>query len=316
LCPIQEPFTFAFLNVLPYCPPLKTFKNAVRHKDFAVSAEIYLRPESDAESIREQAAALKDSVDGILLTDNQYGQLHVSTIAAAAILLQCGVDPIVQLTSRNRNRIALLSDLLGAAALGVSSLLLVAGERAPREFKPRPKPVLDLSATDLIKTAATINADESLRKNPDFLIGGVVTPVPPGPNWRPKKLLEKIEAGAQFIQTHLCMNETLLEQYLRHLVGEKLIQRTSVITSVAVLGSAEDARWLSENRPNVSIPDRLVVRLEEADDPEEEGIRIAVELIQAYREIPGVSGVNIMAARDLTTIPRVVEAAGLGGSAQ
>ena len=277
-----------------------------------MSAEIYLRPETDAESIREQAQVLKDSVDGILLTDNQYGQLHMCTIAAAAILLQCGVDPIVQLTSRNRNRIALLSDLLGAAALGVSSLMLVAGERAPKEFRPRPKPVLDLSATDLIKTAATVNADEALRKSPDFLIGGVATPVPPGPNWKPIKLLEKIEAGAQFIQTHLCMNEALLEQYLRHLVREKLIQRTSVITAVAVLGSAEDARWLNENRPNVNIPDRLVERLEAASDPEEEGVRIAAELIRAYREIPGVSGVNIMAARDLTVIPRVVQAAGLG----
>ena len=105
-------------------------------------------------------------------------------------MLDCGVDPIVQLTSRNRNRIALVSDLLGAGALGVTSLLLVAGERASKEFQPRPKPVLDLSATDLIRTATTIKIDEKLRTNPDFFIGGVVTPVAPGPHWKPKKLLE------------------------------------------------------------------------------------------------------------------------------
>ena len=108
---------------------MKTFKNAVHTRDFAVTAEIFLRPESDAESIRHQAEVLRDHVDAILLTDNQFGQVHMSTLVAASILMACGVDAIVQLSSRNRNRIALLSDLLGAAALGISSLLLVRGER-------------------------------------------------------------------------------------------------------------------------------------------------------------------------------------------
>lgn len=290
---------------------MKTFRDAVRNSDFAVSAEIYLRAETDADSIREQAGVLKDHVDGILLTDNQYGQLHISTIAAASILLDCGVDPIVQLTSRNRNRIALVSDLLGAGALGITSLLLVAGERAPKEFKPRPKPVLDLSATELIRTATTIKMDEKLRTNPDFFIGGVVTPVAPGPHWRPRKLLEKIEAGAQFIQTHTCMDIDLLRRYLKHLVREKLIQRTSVIVSLAVLSSAEDAQWLRDNRPNVMLPDAVVTRLEMADDPEQEGIRICAEIIEALKKIPGVDGVSIMATRDLAVIPKVISAAGL-----
>jgi len=270
-----------------------------------------LRAETDAASIREQAAALKGHVDGILLTDNQYGQLHMSTIAAASILLDCGIDPIVQLSSRNRNRIALVSDLLGAGALGVTSLLLVAGERAPKEFKPRPKPVLDLSATDLIRTATTIKIDEQLRTNPDFFVGGVVTPVAPGPHWKPKKLLEKIEAGAQFVQTHTCMDIELLRRYLKHLVREKLIQRTSVIVSLAVLASADDAQWLRDNRPNVMLPESIVERLKNADDPEAEGIRICVEIIHALQKIPGVDGVSIMAARDLAVIPKVIRAAGL-----
>jgi len=290
---------------------LKTFQGAIRENDFAVSAEIYLRAETDAASIREQAAVLKDHVDGILLTDNQYGQLHMSTIAAASILLDCGVDPIVQLSSRNRNRIALVSDLLGAGALGVTSLLLVAGERAPKDFQPRPKPVLDLSATELIRTATTIKADEKLRTSPDFFVGGVVTPVSPGPHWKPKKLLEKIEAGAQFVQTHTCMDIELLRRYLQHLVREKLIRRTSVIVSLAVLASAEDAQWLRDNRSNVMLPESVVERLQNADDPEAEGIRICVEIIKALRKIPGVDGVSIMAARDLAVIPKVISAAGL-----
>ena len=290
---------------------MKTFKDAVHNKDFAISAEIFLRPETDAESLRIQTDILKDSVDGILLTDNQFGQLHLSTIAAASILLNNGVDPVVQLTSRNRNRIALLSDLLGAGALGVTSLLLVAGERAPEKLKPRPKPVLDLSAIDLIRTACTVKTDEKLNRNPDFLVGGVVTPVLPKPNWKAKQFRDKVDAGAQFVQTHICMDVDLLSRYLRHLVANKLIRRTSVIGSVAVLGGAEDAVWLRDNRPNVMLPDGIVERLESATDPRAEGIRICAETIREMREIPGLVGVNIMAARDLAAIPETLRAAGL-----
>lgn len=290
---------------------MKTFKEAVRNNDFAISAEIYLRPETDSDSLRIQTDILKDSVDGVLLTDNQFGQLHLSTIAAASILLNNGVDPIVQLTSRNRNRIALISDLLGAGALGVTSLLLVAGERAPENLKPRPKPVLDLSAIDLILTANTVKIDEKLTVSPDFLVGGLVTPVMPKPNWKAKQFREKIDAGAQFVQTHICMDIELLRRYLRHLVENKLIQRTSVIGAVAVLADAEDAVWLRDNRPNVMLPDGIVERLQNAADPREEGIRICAETIRAMREIPGLAGVNLMATRDLTAIPEVIREAGL-----
>ena len=290
---------------------MKTFKEAVRNNDFAISAEIYLRPETDSDSLRIQTDILKGAVDGVLLTDNQFGQLHLSTIAAASILLNNGVDPIVQLTSRNRNRIALISDLLGAGALGVTSLLLVAGERAPENLKPRPKPVLDLSAIDLILTANTVKIDEKLTVSPDFLVGGLVTPVMPKPNWKAKQLREKIDAGAQFVQTHICMDIELLRRYLRHLVENKLIQRTSVIGAVAVLADAEDAVWLRDNRPNVMLPDGIVERLQNAADPREEGIRICAETIRAMREIPGLSGVNLMATRDLTAIPEVIREAGL-----
>jgi methylenetetrahydrofolate reductase (NADPH) len=290
---------------------LKTFKDAVRNKEFAISAEIYLRPETDAEALRVQADMLRDSVDGILLTDNQYGQLHLSTLAAASILLNNGVDPIVQLTSRNRNRIALLSDLLGAGVLGVSSLLLVAGERAPENLKPRPKPVLDLSATDLIRTANAVKIDEKLTINPDFLVGGVVTPIVPKADWAAKQFREKVDAGAQFLQTHICMDTNILRPYLKHLVENKLIQRVSVIGAVAVLGGPEDVHWLRDNRPNVMLPADVGERLENAEDPRQEGILICAESIRAMRDIPGLAGVNIIASRDLSTIPDVITIAGL-----
>lgn len=290
---------------------MKTFKDAYRNEDFAVSAEIYLRPETDGDSLREQAAILKDSVDGILLTDNQYGQVHMSTLAAASLLLAMGIDPIVQLASRNRNRTALVSDLLGAAALGVTTLLLAAGERPPKGARPRPKPVLDLDAIELIRTAEIIRADERLPHRPDFLIGAPVTPVSPGPRWKPAKLKEKIDAGARFVQTHLCMDVDLLRSYMKRLVADRLIHKTGVIVSLAVLESADDARWLRDKRPNVRIPDAVMQRLERAQDPQEEGIAVCAEIVAALRDTPGVRGVSIMTTRHLACIPRALQVAGL-----
>lgn len=283
----------------------------MRTKDFAIAAEVYLRPETDATSLCEQAELLRNDVDAILLTDNQFGQLHMSTIAAASILLAAGVDPIVQLSCRNRNRIALISDLLGAAALGVTSLLLVTGERSPPDFKPKPKPVLDLSVTELIRIAATLKSDERLAYCPDFFIGGVVTPLRPKKSWKAKKLTEKVDAGAQFVQTHICMDTRVLSAYMNHLVTNKFIRRTSVIGAVAVLESVEDARWLMDNRPYVKIPTELLDRLKAADDPKAEGIRICAETLRAMAKIPGIAGANIMAARSLNTIPEVIREAGI-----
>ena len=292
---------------------MKTFKDAVQNSDFAVSAEIYLRPETDADALRIQSDVLKEHVDGILLTDNQYGQLHVSPIVAAAILLQHGVDPIVQMASRNRNRLALLSDLLGAGTLGVTSLLLIAGERAPKNLNPRPKPVLDVSAVELIRTASAVKTDEKLPVPPDYLVGGIVTPVMPKPDWQAKQFREKVDAGAQFLQTHICMNLTILERYMKRLVANKLIRRVSLIGAVAVVADADDAAWLKENRPTVMLPDDLIERLKKAANPRAEGIRIAAETIREMRAIPGIVGVSLMATRDLTAIPEAIEAAGLNG---
>ena len=291
---------------------MRTFKDAINHREFATCAEMFLRPETDAESLRIQAGVLSGHVDGILLTDNQYGQLHPSVLTAAAVLLGEGVDPIVQFACRNRNRIALLSDLLGAATLGVSSLMLVAGERVADSMNPRPKPVRDLSAVELIRTAAAFKDNDTLTTDPDFMIGGVVTPVLPKPGWEAKQFREKVDAGAQYLQTHICMDVELLRRYLHKLVENRLIRRVSVVGSVAVIGHADDAQWLRDNRPNVMLTDDIVQRMQSASDARAEGIRIAVETLEAMREIPGLVGANLMASRDLTAIPEVIEAAGLG----
>jgi methylenetetrahydrofolate reductase (NADPH) len=290
---------------------LRTFKHAVRNTDFAISAEIFLHPETVADDLRAQADTLRNYVDAVLLTDNQYGQLHLSPVVAAGILLEHGVDPIVQLASRCRNRIALIGDLLGAGTIGVESLLLVANERVPKGLDPKPKPVMDVSAIELIQTANTIKFDEYLTLTPDFFVGGVVTPVVPEAGWKAEKMREKIDAGAQFLQTRICMNIELMRRYCEFLVAERITQRTSLIGSVAVLRSVEDAHWLRDNRPNVKLTEEIVQRLENADDAEAEGIRICAETIRAMSEVPGIDGVNIVAVGNLEAIPQAIEQSGV-----
>ncbi len=290
---------------------MRSFKDAIRNREFAVSAEIFLRPESSVDSITEQADLLRDHVDAILLTDNQFGRLHMSTLVAASILINAGVDPIVQLASRNRNRVALISDLIGAVALGVTSLLLVRGERAPKEIDPRPKSVLDVDAVELIRIASTVSQDERNSHSPDLYIGGLVIPHRPAKQWKGKLLTDKIDAGAGYLQTHLCMDMDILKSFIKRLVENGIVRQTNIIGATAILGSAEDARWLRENRRNVLIPDSVVDRLEKASNPRQEGINICTEILQAMLDIPGISGANIMATQDLATIPETIDAAGL-----
>lgn len=290
---------------------MKTFKAAAEDRDFAVSADIFLKPDTGAEVIREQASLLKPAVNGVLLTDNQFGHPHLSTLAAASLLLANGVDPIVQLSTRNRNRIALLSELLGAGALGVSSLVLVRGDRVPDGFKPRPKAVHDLDAAELIATASKLTLDERMSALPEFYIGGLITPHAPKPGWKAAKLNEKIEAGAQFAITHVCMDIPLLQIYMKHLLAIGLLNRVRVCVSLAIIESASDADWLRAHRPNVNVPESQLARLRQAADPYQESVRICAEQLSALREIPGISGAHIVATRQLAAIPAAIEAAGL-----
>jgi methylenetetrahydrofolate reductase (NADPH) len=295
---------------------LTTFHEAIKTKDFVVTTEIFLHPETNLEAVRIQVDLLRDYVDGILVTDNQSGRLHMSSLAAALMIKQFDVDPILQLSCRNRNRISILGDLLGAGAHGIESLQLVRGERIPDGFEPRPKAVLDVTATELIATAHKMTSKEGIGVRPDFLIGGVVTIQKPKPGWEPRKLIQKVNAGAQFLLTHTCLDIDLLRRYMTHLVSMKVLHRVNVIIGTAVLTSAEDARWLRGNRPGVAIPKHIVKRLEQADDPRAEGIAICAEHLADLARIPGVSGAHVIAATDLKTVPMAIQAARLNRQAR
>ncbi|MDG1016736.1 MAG: methylenetetrahydrofolate reductase [Woeseiaceae bacterium] len=286
---------------------MKTFNNALNNQDFTITSEVFLRPDTDEEAIRVQADILRESVDAILVTDNQSGQLHMSSLSAGILLKKANIDPIVQLSCRNRNRISLLSDLLGCTALDITNLMLTRGDRVPLEFNPRPKAIMDVNATELIALANNIKQDEKLRTNNQFLMGGVVTPFVPKLGWPAKNLAEKIDAGAQFVITHTCLDLDLLKSYMKRLVETQLLRRMHLIVGIAILKTPEDARWFRENRPNVNIPASIVTRLEEASDPNQEGIDICAEQLNELAQIPGVSGAHIIASNSVLNIPAAVE---------
>lgn len=280
-------------------------------KDFVITSEVLLGSRSGEEHVREHADLLRGNVDAILATDNQSGRLHISSLATSVLLLQAGVEPIMQLGCRNRNRVALLGDLLGAHELGIRNFQMVRGERVPDGFKPRPKAELDITATELIAMAGRLQDVEGPVELPDLFLGGVTTVRPARPDWPAKKLVEKVEAGARFILTHTCMDIDVIAQYFAHLVAMKLTHRARFMASIAVLSSPQDALWLSRNKPNATLPQAVIARLGAHPEPRREGIAIAVEMIRALRLIPGVSGVHLYAPTDLTTIPEVLQQAGL-----
>lgn len=290
---------------------MKTFESALSSKDFVVTSEILLTPQFGDEHISEQARLLRGNVDALLVTDNQSGRLHMSSLAASVLVKQAGIDPIMQLGCRNRNRIALLGDLLGASALGIKNLQFVRGERIPDGFVPRPKAMLDVTATELLAIASKMKLEDGIARIPDLLLGGIVSPRAPNRRWQAKKLRQKVDSGARFLMTHTCMDIGIVKKFMNHLVSLGIPRRTNMIVTTAVLGSAKDARWLREHRTNVMIPDSMIEGLDSDPQPREKGIDSAAEFLRQLIDVPGVAGAHIYTPNDLDAVVETIRRAGL-----
>jgi len=263
--------------------------------------------------VRRQARLLGPHVDALQVPDAHDGRLQMSGLAAAAILLGEGIDPVVHLTGRDRNRIALENDLLGLGVLGVTSLLLTRGEELPSGYKPPTRQVLELSGEDLVTTAVQLGQDESIAAVPEFCVGTAATVFAPKAAWTPKSLLARVDAGVAFIQTQVCFNMKALGRYMTHLVDCRLTWRCAVIVSLAVLPDAATARLMRQHLHGTVMPEKVVQRMAQAADPEREGVRLAAEKIQRLQEIPGVSGVNLMTPGSPQLIVETLQAAGVAG---
>jgi methylenetetrahydrofolate reductase (NADPH) len=281
---------------------------------FAVTAEIAPPASADPQSLLERALPLRGLADAVNVTDGAQARASMSPLAAAAILVQHGIEPILQLSCRDRNRIALQSDMLGAAALGIRNLLMLRGDDPTAGDQPDAKAVFDLDTEALVATAVAMRdrgelpSGRALQDRPSFCIGATDSPLDPQPQWKPDRLRAKIDAGVQFVQTQFCMDVGILARYLQRLADEGLNGRVSILVGIAPLASARSANWMREQLPGVIIADSIVARLTQATDPKAEGQRICVELMHQLSELPGVAGVHVMAPRNESALAPTIAA--------
>lgn len=288
--------------------PTRRFQAAVSGADTAISAELALHRDSDARYIAAQAELFRGRVDGLQIQDNPLAWVNMSVVAASSLLLAAGVDPIPRMTCRDRNRIGLLSDLLGLRALGVQSISLGRGRRIGKQHPLHATTVFDMTGRELIAMAAELDEDEAA--NPFFIgTGARAHRVKPG--WRAEALTTRGEAGAQFVQTQLCFNITLLRHWLEALVQARLTWRYSIMVSLTVFPSADSARWVKENMSDSKIPDSIIKRLEAADDEAAEGVAICAEAMQEIATLPGVSGLYLMNLGAPELLAQAIDASGL-----
>jgi methylenetetrahydrofolate reductase (NADPH) len=231
---------------------------------------------------------------------------------SAAFLVQNGIEPILQLTCRDRNRIALQSELMGAAAAGVHNLLALRGDDPSAGDQPDAKPVFDLDARGLLETARRLRDQNELPNGKKvsgraaFFLGAADNPIDPTPGWEPKSLAAKLAAGAQFAQTQFCMNADVARRYVARLAEHGLDKKIPLLIGVAPLRSAKSARWMKEKLFGTIMPDAVIDRMDKATDPVAEGVRIAVDLIAELSQIPNIGGVHIMAPNNDAAVPTVI----------
>ncbi len=292
-----------------------TLQQRIHEGRFVLTAEIVPPLSGGKEALLAEAALLRGKVHAINVTDAAAGRTTMSSFAAAALLAAEGYEPILQVTCRDRNRIALAGDLLGAAAQGVRNVLVLKGDDPKGGDQPEATPVFDLDSVQLIKLAhdmgqsGTLPSGRKIEQPPQLFLGGADVPRRPDAKWSSGGLKAKIEAGAGFVQTQFGYDLDVVAAYVGRLLEEGLAQQAGLIIGIGPIRSAKSARWMNENLFGVHVPDAVIERLEEADDQAAEGRRICAELIAGLSKIEGVAGAHIMApAQRPDAIAAVIEA--------
>jgi len=291
----------------------------LRDGSFVVTAEVSPPVSTDPTEFVERALDLRGLVTAINVTDGAGSRAHMSSLAASHFLVRNGLEPILQITCRDGNRIALQAELLGAAALGIRNILALRGDDPKLGDQPEAKAVFDLDTTGLLATAQRMRVEGLLPTGVpingpvEFVLGAAELPVDPPVDWKPTGLLSKMAAGAEFIQTQFCMDAGAVRRYAARLRDLGVAQKLPILIGVAPIPSARSARWMKEKLYGAMIPDGIVERLERAADPKAEGKKICVELLQQLVEIPGVGGAHVMAPTFHSAIGPSIQDSGVAG---
>jgi len=282
---------------------------------FVLAAELSPPRGVNLAAIEHEADLLREYVDAVNVTDNQAASVRMASIPVCALLVRHGIEPVAQMTCRDRNRLAIQADLLGAAALGINNLLCLSGDHGRWGDHPHAKSVYDIDSNHLLFMARNMGEDGCLENGkqisprPDFFIGAAANPFAPPYEYRPYRLAKKVAAGARFVQTQLIYNVDRFREYMavvRNLGLEKMVY---VLAGVGPLKSSRQASFMATQLAGMDVPKEIVARMEKtpkAAQPEE-GIRICCEIIEQVRQIPGVAGLHIMAVRWAESIPEIVK---------
>jgi methylenetetrahydrofolate reductase (NADPH) len=309
----DEPVPGYPLPILPGHTSPGRFERVLRAGGFAVTTELAPPDSADPEDVYRRARVFDGYVDAINATDGSGANCHMSSIAVCALLTRVGYAPIMQISCRDKNRIAIQGDILGGAAMGVCNMLCLTGDGVQAGDHPQAKPVFDLDCVSLLDIARTLRDDHHFQSGrkitfaPRVFFGAAENPSGLPHDWRAMRLAKKVAAGAQFIQTQYCYDIPLLHGFMDQVEGLGLSDKVFILVGVGPLRSAKTAEWMRKNVPGMHVPDALIARLQGAKDQAREGREICIELIQAIREIRGVHGVHIMAYRQEESVAEIVD---------
>lgn len=293
-----------------------TLREKIEANRFVVCGELGPPQSCNGDLIRRKSAHFKGIVDAVNITDNQTAIVRLSSIAAAKILLDEGVEPIIQVTCRDRNRLAIQSDLLGAAALGIENVLCLTGDYQKFGNQPEAKGVFDLDSIQLVATLSTMNegyllSGEEMKTIPRFFIGAAANPFAEPFEMRLIRLHKKIKAGAHFIQTQPVFDLERFYRWMEHVRQLGLHKKAAILAGVMPVKSVNALQYMKQEVPGVKIDDVYITRMQQACDPHEEGVQIAVEIIKSLKQIEGVRGIHLMPVMWEKITPIIIKEAGL-----
>jgi 5,10-methylenetetrahydrofolate reductase len=292
-------------------------ERTLRAGEFAVTAELSPPDSADPHEVYARARIFDGWVDAINATDGSGANCHMSSVGVCALLTRIGYAPVMQISCRDRNRIAIQGDVLGAAAMGVANVLCLTGDGVQCGDQPDAKPVFDLDSVQLLdvirrmRDEGRLLSGRPLARPPELFLGAAENPFAPPFDFRPIRLAKKVAAGAQFVQTQYCFDVAMLERFMARARDLGVTERCFVLVGTGPLASARAARWIRAHVPGVHIPDAVIARLEGAKDQRAEGKRLCTELIQAIHAIPGVSGIHLMAYRQEESVAEIIAESGV-----
>ncbi len=313
----DEPVPGYSLPILPGHVSPGRFERVLRAGAFAVTSELAPPDSADPEEVYLRARIFDGYVDAINATDGSGANCHMSSVGVCSLLTRIGYSTIMQASCRDRNRIALQGDILGAAAMGVANLLCLTGDGVQAGDQPGAKPVFDLDCMTLLSSVRRMRDESQLmsgRKldlSPRMFLGAAANPFAEPLDFRVDRLEKKFAAGAQFVQTQYCYDIPRLERYMQMVRDQGLDEKIFILVGVGPLASARAAGWIRDHVPGVHIPDEVIDRLKGAEKQKLEGKKLCIDLIQQIREIKGVHGVHVMAYRQEESVAEIVDASGV-----